>query len=295
VLARRFPSIPLVVYPIPVQGADAPRQIIEMLRLAERRGECDLLLLTRGGGSLEDLMAFNDEHLARAIFAARLPIVSAVGHEIDLTIADLVADRRAPTPSAAAELLSPDREELWARVRTQQARLVARQADQLRLLGARVEHLVRTLGYLHPTRRLEQHQQHIDDLERRLRQALSHRIETWAARLARATTRLESRSPARSLQNVAPNLAALERRLQQAWARRLEQARGRLSGLALSLHALSPLATLERGYSITRRAEDGILLHDAAKIAPGELIETRLARGGLLSRVEKCMTGKDPS
>jgi exodeoxyribonuclease VII large subunit len=286
VLRRRFPSIPVVIYPIPVQGEDAAAQIIQMLRLAEQRHECDVLVLTRGGGSLEDLMAFNDEQLARALFAARLPVVSAVGHEIDLTITDLVADRRAPTPSAAAELLSPDREELQARLRGLHGRLVARQAHHLRLLDTRVEHLARTLGRLHPKQRVEQHQLRVDDLERRLTQSLMHQLEARAARLARTVSRLEARSPAATLRGAAPTLAVLERRLHQALAMRLEQARSRLHGLALSLQALSPLATLSRGYSITRRAEDGIVLRDAAQVSPGDLIETRLARGRLLSRVQ---------
>jgi len=287
VLGRRFPSIPVVIYPIPVQGAEAPPAIVEMLRLADARGECDVLLLTRGGGSLEDLMAFNDERVARAIFATRLPIVSAVGHEIDITVADLVADRRAATPSAAAELLSPDRTEVARRIDALAGRLGRQVEHRRRLLLARLERLTGSLRHLHPRRDLEQRQQRLDDLEQRRQRAMRHRIERGHTRLERAHARLHAVSPTQRLQRAGPVLVGLRHRLHRAAALSLERRRARLAGLGRSLEALSPLATLERGYSITRRAADGAILRDAKAAAYGDLIETRLADGRLLSRVEK--------
>ncbi len=291
VLARRFPAIPVVIYPIPVQGAEAPAAIVEMLRLADRRGECDVLLLTRGGGSLEDLMAFNDERVARAIFETRLPICSAVGHEIDITVADLVADRRAPTPSAAAELLSPDRAELARRVTSLSGRL-GRQLEQRRLLLlARLEHSTRSLRHLHPRRALEQRQQRLDDLEQRQLRAERRLIEQHRMRLERAVARLQAGSPSQRLHRSGLSLDGVRHRLDRATALTLERGRARLSALARGLDVLSPLATLERGYSITRRAADGTILKQATAVRPGELVETRLAQGRLLARVEK--TGGD--
>lgn len=286
VLARRFPAIPLVVYPIPVQGLEAPTAIVEMLRLADRRAECDVLLLTRGGGSLEDLMAFNDERVARAIFETRLPIVSAVGHEIDITLADLVADRRAPTPSAAAELLSPDRTELAQRVTSLTGRLARQLQQRRRLLQARLERSMRSLRHLHPRGGLEQRQQRLDDMEQRQLRALSHRIEQNRMRLERAGARLNACSPTQRLRRSTLSLEGLRHRLDRATALALERGRSRLSALGRGLDALSPLATLERGYSITRRGADGAILKDATAIRPGELIETRLSHGRLVSRIE---------
>jgi exodeoxyribonuclease VII large subunit len=286
VLQRRFPGIPVVVYPVPVQGAEAPAAIAEMLRLADRRADCDVLLLTRGGGSLEDLMAFNDEGVARAIFESRLPVVAGVGHEIDFTIADLVADERAPTPSAAAELLSPDRDELAYRLAGLHARLCARLEQQRNLSLSRVAHLERALRHLHPLRRLQQYQQRADELEQRLAGAARRLLDARGTRIAHLEARLYGRSPAQRIEQRARDLSALRRRLQRAGGLGIERARTRLAGASRSLDALSPLGTLSRGYSITRRADDGRLVRRADEVAPGDRIETRLGRGRVLSRVE---------
>jgi exodeoxyribonuclease VII large subunit len=286
VLRRRFPGIPVVVYPVPVQGAEAPGAIVDMLRLADRRAECDVLLLTRGGGSLEDLMAFNDERVVRAIFETRLPVVAAVGHEIDFTIADLVADRRAPTPSAAAELLSPDREELAHRLAGLAGRLRTRLEQQRHLHLSRVAHLERALRHLHPLRRLQQHQQRTDELEQRLAGAVRRLIEARRARLAHLRARLHGRNPARRVERAAGELSGLRAGLDRAVRLVLERAGARLGAASRGLDTLSPLATLGRGYSITQRMDDHRVVRRADEVAPGERIETRLARGRIVSRVE---------
>lgn len=286
VLRRRFAGIAVVVYPVPVQGADAPARIAEMIRLAERRGECDLLVLTRGGGSLEDLMAFNDERVARAIHAAQLPIVSAVGHEIDFTIADFVADRRAPTPSAAAELISPDRPALLQRL-TQAGRRLAHAWGRRQLLErTRLAHLHQRLSHLHPGQRLRQQQQRLDELDQRLHRCLLRQLQQRQARLDTLAARLYSHTPRHRLAQLGLRQRALQQRLHRCMPQRLKQLRQRLAAAAQQLDTLSPLATLARGYAIVQRLPGGEILRDAAQVEAGDRVEARLAQGRLICRVE---------
>lgn len=199
VLERRFPSVPVVVYPVPVQGAIAPARIVAMLHTAGTRAECDVLILARGGGSIEDLWAFNDEAVARAIRACPIPVVTGIGHEIDFTIADFAADRRAPTPSAAAELVVPDRVELRRRL-SDLARLAQRRVVQ-RIVrdGERVQWLEARLRQLHPGRRLQQQSQRLDEMEQRLRRAWDRRHERAGVRVASAARALHAVSPLATL------------------------------------------------------------------------------------------------
>lgn len=291
VLARRFPAIPVIVYPVPVQGDEAPGAIADMIRLANRRNECDLLLLTRGGGSLEDLMAFNDEGVARAIYQSRIPIVSAVGHEVDFSIADFVADQRAPTPSAAAELVSPDRQELEQSLRQLQQRLERQMLQRLITAHTRLDHLAARLRQQHPGNRLRQQAQRLDELEQRLAQAVDRRLHGHRQQLRMLTSRMLGRTPALQLSRAAADCGQLAGRLHRAMDGLLQHRYQQLAGRAGSLHALSPLATLERGYSITRRRADGMVLTDASAVAPGEEVETLLARGRLLCRVQTSQPG----
>ena len=278
VLGRRFPALPLVVYPARVQGEGAAAELVAMLALANQRAECDVLILARGGGTLEDLMAFNDEDLARAIRASAIPVVTGVGHEIDFTIADLVADQRGATPSAAAELVSPSAPHLRQRLAAYEQRLI--QAQARRLEGLRRHWLAaeRHLRLLHPLAELERRQQRTDDLERRLR-ALRHRRDL-------AWSRLHHLSPAHRLAGLAQRLANLEGRLRRLPTRLIALRREHLAGLALALDALSPLGTLARGYAILRRVPEGEVIRDAAQVAEGDLIEARLGQGGFTARVE---------
>jgi exodeoxyribonuclease VII large subunit len=285
VLARRFPAIPVVVYPVPVQGAGAAEAIAAAIRMAGERAEADVLVVGRGGGSLEDLWAFNEEAVVRAVVASPIPVVSAVGHEVDVTLSDLAADLRAPTPSAAAELVVPDAAE-WLRT-------LAAAAN--RLLGAwrrattrRDERLAwagRRLAQLHPALRLEQQSQRLDELGSRLAAALRGRLELDAHRLAARRAELVALSPRAQLAALGRRLAVTSARLPAALAHRLSRSRDRLAGIARALNAVSPLATLERGYAIVTRAADGRVLTDAAEAAPGTEIEARLARGRLRARV----------
>jgi exodeoxyribonuclease VII large subunit len=292
VLKRRLPSVPVVLYPTQVQGEGAAAEIIEMLQLADGRKECDLLILTRGGGSLEDLMAFNDEGVARAVHGTNIPVISAVGHEIDFTISDFVADRRAPTPSAAAELATPDRDDLINHLRGLQRRMqgIARQRQQLlstRLTAVRQRH-----ARLHPGLQLGQKQQRLDELEQRLRNSSRNLLRIRRGTLETLQSRLESFTPSRQLQLLSSRTGELSRRLLRATNRHLEQQRFRVISSARSLHTLSPLATLDRGYSITSRLPEGALLTDVAQLKSGDRLETRLARGRILSSVEEIQEEK---
>jgi exodeoxyribonuclease VII large subunit len=278
ILARRFPAIPVLVYPVAVQGEAAPREIEQALRLASQRRDCDVLIVARGGGSLEDLWAFNDEAVARAMFACPIPIVSGVGHEVDFTIADLVADERAPTPSGAAERVVPDRAE-WLRAFAAAGKRIhqstRRRLNDLRLaLRTGEQRLARS----HPGARLRQHAQRLDELEERLKRATRARIDRVRARHSAASSLLLRASPAIRVQAQRIRLEAARRALSAGTRSHLAELRRRFELSARTLHAVSPLATLDRGYAIVADAS-GHVLQDAALLAPGDVVETRLARG----------------
>ena len=284
ILARRFPPAAVLIYPAPVQGAAAVPALVAALASAGARAECDVLILARGGGSLEDLWAFNDERLARAIAASPLPVVSAVGHEIDFTIADFVADVRAPTPSAAAELVVPDRAAWLESLRRTAERLALAMRRELRAIAIRVEGTERRLALVHPGVRLEQQTQRLDDLTVRLGGAAQGRVQRERLRLAELQRRLRDRSPERLLERQRSRQRDLLLRLRHAATGRVAAAAQRLALAQRGLNAVSPLATLARGFAIVTRA-DGTVVTQAARVAPGEAIEARLAQGILLARV----------
>lgn len=287
VLKRRFPGIPVLIYPVPVQGSEAPAALVQALRTAENRQDCDLLILARGGGSLEDLWAFNDEKVARAIYDCPIPIVSGIGHEVDFTIADFVADVRAPTPSAAAELISPDREEWHEKLRTQKHRLLQAWrgfiAQQQQGLGWLRRHLK------HPGQRLREKAQRLDELEQRLRQARQAQMNQRKGRLATLQVRLQSRSPDRLMRELQLRLSGLQRASHTSISNRLERERQRLGGLSRALDAVSPLATLNRGYAIVQtisKTGDGKIVRKASELNIGDKLQARLGQGRLDCRVE---------
>lgn len=288
VLRRRFPALPVVVYPVPVQGDGAAAEIARMLELADARAECDLLILTRGGGAPEDLAPFNDEAVARTIAGLRTPLIAAIGHEIDFTIADFVADRRAPTPSAAAELASPDGTELAARLQ----RIAARSRGAIRRANeaarTRLRHLAHRLARSHPTALLRQRAQRLDGLELRQRQAALRVIEGARQRLARAEARLRLLAPSVRLAVARARVAAAARRLAAAARAGLAHRRSGLAAAVASLDALSPLGTLQRGYALVRRADDGRVVRSCDLAPPGTGVEVLLAEGVLDCRVDAC-------
>ncbi len=284
VLARRFPAAAVLVYPVPVQGESAPREIEQAIRLAATRGDCDVLIVARGGGSLEDLWAFNDEAVARAMFACPIPIVSGVGHETDFTIADLVADLRAPTPSGAAERVVPDREEWLRAFETAERRVSQSARRRLADLGSRLQVHEQRLARSHPGVRLRQHAQRLDELDVRLRRAFRAKLEDARTRATTASTLLARASPVLRLEAGRIRLASCSRALASVARSRLAGERSRFEVAMRTLNAVSPLATLERGYAIVADAEGHVLM-DPATLARGDTVDTRLARGRFTATV----------
>ncbi|GMQ84422.1 MAG: exodeoxyribonuclease VII large subunit [Gammaproteobacteria bacterium] len=291
VLGRRFPAIPVIIYPTQVQGEGAARQIVSAIHMAETRAECDVLLLTRGGGSLEDLWPFNEEAVARAVYACRIPVVSAVGHEIDFVISDFVADQRAATPSAGAELLSPDQNELVTLVRQLESRLQAHTRQRLKSCGDQLGWLVRRIGQTHPGRQLHQQAQRLDELEARLGRARKFLASRQQAGLDAIRSRLAQCSPQQRLQRLLNQATQLAQRLEYCINTQVSYRREKLAVLSRALDTISPLATLQRGYSITLQQIDGSVVNSVQQVHSGDTLETRLARGRIFSKV----TGIDSS
>jgi exodeoxyribonuclease VII large subunit len=293
VLARRFPAIPVLVYPVPVQGEAAPREIEHALRLAGQRRDCDVLILARGGGSLEDLWAFNDEAVARAIFACPIPVVCGVGHEVDFTIADFVADERAPTPSAAAERVVPDRTE-WLRANAATARrLVHAMQRRLREIGQSLSVREQRLARAHPGAALRQRAQRLDEFEARLRLAGRAKLERSSARFGAVQALLLRASPASRVAALGLRLDVARRSLAAAARARSTEARRRFELAARTLDAVSPLATLERGYAIVTDAS-GHVLQGPEEVRPGDRIEARIARGRVSATVVDAFPASRP-
>ncbi|MFZ5662530.1 MAG: exodeoxyribonuclease VII large subunit [Pseudomonadota bacterium] len=284
VLARRFPLPEVDVLPVPVQGDGAAAQIVAMLQRAAASGRYDVLLVTRGGGSLEDLWAFNDERLARAIAACPVPVVSAVGHEIDTSLSDFAADMRAPTPSVAAELLVPHRDDLARRLQAIAQRLDALQRHRLRAAMQRADRAALRLHALRPQARIELMCRRQAEALRRLDAALQRRLERERARLRHADACLRAHHPQRRLSRLRERLAAVGMRPQAAIARRLAGDALRLRSLARSLESVSPLATVARGYAILQR-EDGHVVRRIDDVQPGDALRARVADGHLTLNV----------
>ncbi len=287
VLARRWPLADVEILPVPVQGREAPPAIVAMLRKASASARYDVLLLTRGGGSLEDLWAFNDEAVARAIHASAVPVVSAVGHEIDFSIADFVADLRAPTPSAAAELLVPDAVAVDRHLRQLQQRLATLQQRRMQGNAQRVDHLLARLQAQRPQARLQRDRERLVHLHRRLLGAMREQQQRRQSQLDRARSRLLGQHPQQRLPLLRHRLGELTQRLRHAIERRLERDRLTLQQAARALHTVSPLATLERGYAILFD-EAGKVLRSTQGVETGTALRARLADGELGLRVEEC-------
>ncbi|MHB8622383.1 MAG: exodeoxyribonuclease VII large subunit [Sulfuricaulis sp.] len=284
-LQRRFPAIAVLVYPVPVQGDGAAEKIAAAIRLAGDRQDCDVLILARGGGSLEDLWPFNEEVVARAIHACPLPIVSGIGHETDFTIADMTADVRAPTPTAAAEMLSPDQQEWLAQFRHIENQLLTAVRNRLRSHSQHLDWLGARL--VHPRNRIALLRQRLSALSQRLKLAHDAQWRQTQSALQSLTARLYQYSPRPRLHAAALANHHLYARLVARMTYRLERAATQLRQAMQTMHALSPLATLERGYAIVQRLDTGTIVTTAATVQPGERVQARLAHGRLDCLVEK--------
>jgi len=280
-LARRMPAIRIVLYPAPVQGEGAGERIAQAIRSASARADADVLIICRGGGSIEDLWAFNEEVVARAIADCALPVIAGIGHETDFTIADFVADARAPTPTAAAELASPNREELLVRLGALYRQL-KHSAD--RLLEARMQQLD-YLGkrLVHPGQRIRDQARHLAHLATRLKLSMMKVLDTASWRVADLLGRLRTTRP--DLVAAALQHRELARRLKLGYARLLELHEVRLRRLGANLEHLNPRSVLERGYSIVAKV-DGRIVRSAAEVQTSERLRLAFARGTALARVE---------
>ncbi len=285
VLKRRDPSLPVVIYPTAVQGDDAPGQIVRAIALANARQECDVLIVGRGGGSLEDLWSFNDERVARAIFASRIPVVSAVGHETDVTIADFVADLRAPTPSAAAEMVSRNQLELLRQLQNGQQRLEMAMDYFLANRTRRFTQLHHRLQQQHPQLRLARQQTVLERLRQRMNVAVDSQLKRAVQRQQRVTQRLNQHNPQPRIYRAQTRIQQLEYRLAENLRARLSSTRERFGNAVTHLEAVSPLSTLARGYSVTT-ASDGKVLKQTKQVKAGDVLTTRLSDGWVESEVK---------
>ncbi len=286
VLERRFPTIPVIVYATMVQGNAAAAQICKAIDIANERKEVDTLLLVRGGGSLEDLWSFNEESVARAIFRSELPIVCGVGHETDFTIADLVADVRAPTPSAAAEISTPDIREERALVQNLSEQLQSTMQNLLNNPQKQLTSLQQRLLAQHPQRQLQQKVQLTDELEKRLNKAMTRKIESLSLQSAHLHRHLINLSPQLTVNRLSDRVAKLRQQANALTASRLERERHKLNAAMRSLENVSPLATLDRGYAVVK-SEDGKMLKSTAPLSVGDTITATLTDGDLYCQIHK--------
>lgn len=287
-LKRRAPQIPVLIFPTPVQGDGAAAQITRAIATAAESGLCDTLLLCRGGGSIEDLWAFNDEALARAIRACPVPIVTGIGHETDFTIADFAADLRAPTPTAAAELSSPDRQRLVARLQDLSRQLNDRcqrsLADRTQLLDWLARRLV------HPAERLQRQHSDLQQLGKQLKLGLQARLARQDQAVALLGQRLHHQRPRPGL--MTQQLQSLATRLGQACLRQREGNQSRLAQLEASVRQLNPHAVLSRGYTLARTG-DGKAIRSARQLKPGETIRLNFKQGAASATVDEVVTGSE--
>ena len=276
VLKRRFPALPISIYPAQVQGELAAGQIVQAIQRANRDAICDVLIVGRGGGSLEDLWPFNEESVAHAIFQSQIPIISAVGHEVDTSISDFVADLRAPTPSAAAELVSPDRFEWLGRFEQLQRQLKRSMENRLSAQRFHLLQLVKRLR--HPKDKIQENMQRLDMAELKLNNALERRLLINKERLAKVSTRLQQHKPDKRLALLQQHTTQLQQRLEHAIKQQLANFQNKVARQAEVLNAVSPLSTLSRGYAILT-TDEGVAVRDSNQVNPGDTVHAQLHLG----------------
>lgn len=288
VAQRRFPNLPLEVVPVSVQGDRSPAEIINAIRMLNTIKATDIIVLSRGGGSIEDLCAFNDEQVARAIFASEIPVISAIGHETDFTIADFVADLRAPTPSAAAEIAVPSKNELKNQLYETNQRLYKSILNYMKLLINKIDSL--TGRIVHPRRRLQDMRIRLDDDSMRLASTVMETLARKKERVAYSNHMLIQVNPSKTVatmkERVNANQAALVNRIRQV----IRERQTTISSKISMLDALNPLAILQRGYSITRTLPDRSIVRSAQMTSVHQRLEVLLGRGNLKVTVNKIMT-----
>lgn len=286
VLKRRNPFINIIIYPCLVQGKLATDSICEAINIANTHKECDVLIVGRGGGSIEDLWSFNEEKVVRAVFNSELPTISAVGHEIDTTLVDYTADLRAATPSAAAELVSTEIEQLVIRVQSL-TRQLERCFQQIVLKHKQqLKHLQHRLSMMHPEHQLQVQQQNVDHIQQRLKQAFFQLYQSYQHKLPLLKQRLNTQSPIYLYEKNLVIIKQLEQRLNKQTENIVQQKKVEFSGLIEKLQIVSPLATIARGYSIVRNEKDEIIKRKE-QLKIGDSISIQISDGKVQAKVDK--------
>ncbi len=285
VLRRRYPYGGVIVYPTLVQGAGAADKIADAIKRADRQKKCDVLILGRGGGSPEDMQPFNEETVARAIFGCKTPLISGIGHEIDFTIADFVADERAPTPSIAAELVSPDSDELVAQLRDYAGRMERLQRQRIKQQHQHIALLSRRLP--HPARYLRQRMQKVDEYSLRLGHRIEQKITRSKIALGKQVAAIERQNPSRRIIDQRQRLNTVWQWLHQAMLAIVEDAKRRVVLQRQILQTVGPVATLERGYAVVTETRSGNIVKDAREMKTGDRLNIRLAKGEIRSTVDR--------
>lgn len=286
VLNRRYPLLAIKIYAVPVQGEGSAAAIVEALAAINTQNDSDVVILSRGGGSIEDLWSFNEEEVARAIYASKIPVVAGVGHEVDFTIADFVADVRAATPSAAAELITPHQDELLDTFGQYESTLLYLLRDILSNLHQSIDWLTQRLEFLHPKQSIQRKQEYLIELQRRALSTIRLNLSNKNNQLNRLAMRFESRSPHARLREAKIKLADLHRQMNRSIQIKIEHKQQTLHTLARTLDAVSPLSTLKRGYAIASKPSNGQILHDSKQVDKGDKISIQLAQGKLSAKVE---------
>ena len=287
ILNRRFPIAPVIIYPTSVQGKNSVTEIIEAIKIAESRKECDVIILTRGGGSIEDLWSFNEEDVARAIANLSIPIIVGVGHEVDSTIADFVADKRAPTPSGAAEIITPDAKALSALINNQSKRLIRIVNTTLNLTKNSFSNIIHRLKISYPGIQIKQFSQRIDDLENRSYIGISRKIEKSIIKIDKLIAGLRNLSPKKNIIRFRDRLAWISENLTRTIFESIENKNMRIKLVNQTLKAVNPLATLDRGYAIVSLGEEKTIISDSSQLSIGSKINLRLSKGEASAEIKK--------
>lgn len=285
-LQRRYPLLMVRIYAVAVQGDGSAAAIVDALTAINKRKDSDVIIVSRGGGSIEDLWSFNEEEVARAIHASKIPVVSGVGHEVDITIADFVADVRAATPTAAAELISPDQEELISIFEQYENTLLYLMRDILSNLHQAIDWVTQRLEFLHPKQAIQRKQEYLLELQRRARSAIKLSLSERINLFNTLSNRFENQSPQMRVREANVKLADLHKQLHRSIQTSLEHKQQTLQSLARTLDVVSPLGTLNRGYAIVSNMATGQILHNSKQVAINDKISIKLAEGQISAKVE---------
>ena len=287
ILKRRFPLLPIVIFPITVQGDNAAPDIENALKNANLRADCDVLILTRGGGSLEDLWAFNEEIVARAIHVSKIPIISAIGHETDTTIADFVSDVRAPTPSGAAEIVTPDQNELLKLLKTLYGRIEHETNQYINSKSQSMDWLSKRLSQSNPIMTVRKQIEISGNLRKVLFSSIGRNLSIHSKAVDSLKFRLNSSSPKLEIQKAISHLSEMQLKITTSTKSSVTKLNSQLTALGKTLDSLSPLKTLDRGYAVARDSKTKKIISNSEKVSINSQIDIKLAKGEIAAKVIK--------